>query len=459
MPLPPGGYLSNSSSDLDIVKEFLRQNPSAGRTLLERHTGWSQHKTNKMLKAARAARGTVTKPQEKVISVDDLQQRLVAALQESPRTQIELCESLDCRPSEVRELLVSVEGVKREGDKFWIEKVAPEMPEALRADREARRAKEEAKSTKEKYDALLEQHEKLEQQLEFALHLKASFSPARITKNESLSTGQATAIALASDWHVGQRVDASTVSGLNEFNPDIAERRAKNFFRNLLSLVRKERQEVAIETLVLWLGGDFLSNVIHPELLETNYLSPFQEAELAQNLLAGGLKLLQDDGEFEKIVVVCNSGNHGRATQKIHHASETLNSHEHAIFWNLRRNFPALDWQIATGYFHYIQIYDQLHRFHHGHNTKYGGGIGGITIPLIKFVHRANQQRNAAHDWLGHYHQLTRHQDFTINGSLVGFDAYALSIGARPERPQQAFQLIDAKRGFTIAAPILLEDV
>lgn len=267
-------------------------------------------------------------------------------------------------------------------------------------------------------------------------------------------------IALASDFHVGQRVDPRTVNYLNEFNPDIAERRVGNYFTNLLKLVKKERQDVEIRNLVLWLGGDFISGYIHDELIETNYMTPFQEAEFAQNLLAGGLKMLGDKGKFEKITVVCSTGNHGRATKKVHHGSETNNSYEHFIYWNLRKNLadPVFHWQVAEGYFTYVDIYDKLYRFHHGHSVRFMGGIGGLSIPMQKFVHRADQQRPAAHSFCGHFHQQGFYPDFTVNGSLVGFDSYALSIGARPERPQQVFRLLDPKRNFTVCAPILLDE-
>ena len=44
------------------------------------------------------------------------------------------------------------------------------------------------------------------------------------------------------------------------------------------------------------------------------------------------------------------------------------------------------------------------------------------------------------------------------NGSLIGFNAYALSIKARFEPPQQAFFLIDAERKRkTGAFPIFVE--
>lgn len=338
--------------------------------------------------------------------------------------------------------------------------VSDGLEKQIEGDRAQRRQKGEIEDLRNKYDQLLKTNEELEERLELAYHLEENFKPAKIKIDATATDSQATVIALASDWHVGQRIDPRTVNYLNEYNPDIAEKRAGRYFTNLLKLVKKERVAVEIKNLVLWLGGDLISNTIHEELLETNYMSPFQEAEFAQNLIAGGLKMLADKGKFEKITVVCSTGNHGRSTKKVHHGTETVNSYEHFIYWQLRKQLtdPVFDWRVADGYFTYVEIYDKLYRFHHGHNVKYGGGIGGVTIPMLKFCHRANQQRHAAHDFVGHFHQLFRHSDFTINGSLCGFDSYALSIGARPERPQQAFQLVDSRHQMTIAAPILVED-
>jgi hypothetical protein len=44
------------------------------------------------------------------------------------------------------------------------------------------------------------------------------------------------------------------------------------------------------------------------------------------------------------------------------------------------------------------------------------------------------------------------------NGSLIGFNPFAVSIGAKYEPPQQAFFLVDSKRGKTASYPIWVED-
>ena len=94
-------------------------------------------------------------------------------------------------------------------------------------------------------------------------------------------------------------------------------------------------------------------------------------------------------------------------------------------------------------------------RFFHGDALKYGGGIGGLSIPLIKYLHRKDEQRKADFNFLGHFHQLLYPTHAScVNGSLIGLSAYGYKIGFKPERPAQAFTLLDEKRGFTIKIPI-----
>ncbi len=95
-------------------------------------------------------------------------------------------------------------------------------------------------------------------------------------------------------------------------------------------------------------------------------------------------------------------------------------------------------------------------RFQHGHMVKYGGGVGGLTIPLNKAIAQWNRGKHADLDVLGHFHQMFDGGNFIVNGSLIGYDSFALSIKASYEKPKQALFLIDRKRGRTFTCPILL---
>jgi hypothetical protein len=266
--------------------------------------------------------------------------------------------------------------------------------------------------------------------------------------------GTATAVLLASDWHVGERVDSHSVCGLNEYSPDIARLRAQNFFNNSLSLIEKERSQRDIDDCVLWLGGDLITGYIHEELEESNHLSPTEEIILCQELIESGLNLIKS--EVQNVTVVCNYGNHGRTGKKKRISTGAKNSYEWLLYQHMANRRADVNWHVSSGYFAYLNVYDFLLRFHHGDGIKYQGGIGGVTVPLIKFVGRANTQRRATLDIVGHFHTLTFHSSFVVNGSLIGVTPYSVSSGFPYERPQQGFLLIDAEHGVVSQAPILV---
>jgi hypothetical protein len=267
---------------------------------------------------------------------------------------------------------------------------------------------------------------------------------------------EATALILASDWHVGETVEPDIVNDLNEYNPDIARARSERYFQNALDLIKKEDRAIPIKHIVLWLGGDLITGYIHEELEESNSMSPVQEVLFCQKLIASGLRFLQSNLSFESFKVVCSYGNHGRTTKKIRFNTGAKNSYEWMMYRFLEKDIPELEWHITEGYFTYLRVYDQVLRFHHGDRVKFGGGVGGITIPLNKFIARVNTQRVANLDVLGHFHTLGYGGNHLTNGSLIGPSAYSVHTGCSSERPQQGFLVIDSKYGFNTFAPIVV---
>lgn len=342
----------------------------------------------------------------------------------------------------------------------------PSTSDQIQADRQLRQSQARMKSAQDKYASLLKDHEDAEARLEAMTAISSHVDPVVIRSKKKTSKAEACAIVQASDWHVGERVDPSTVNWINEYNPDIATKRAKRFFTETLRLVRQLRNDREIKTLVLALSGDIITGYIHEELMENNYLSPTEEVLLAQDLIAGGLQLLLDEGEFDRIIVPCNPGNHGRTSIKMKASTSYKNSYEWMMYRSLASYFDKkgdgrLQFEISNGYFTYVQVFDRQLRFHHGDAIRYMGGVGGVTVPLLRFIGQTNKQRWADLDSIGHFHQRTPFAQWTkfqINGSLIGFGAYSQRIAASPEPPMQNFQILEAEKGFTVSAPILVED-
>lgn len=271
---------------------------------------------------------------------------------------------------------------------------------------------------------------------------------------------EATAVVLASDWHVGEFIDPSTIDGVNSYNEDIVNRRATQFFQHTVRLVEIFKKDIEIKTLILALLGDFISNTIHEDLQETNTMLPALEISLAQDLLVSGIQFILDNTDLD-LVIPCHSGNHGRMTKKQRISSEAGNSLEYVMYMNIQKHFknnPRVKMIVSKGYFSHINVYDRIIRFHHGHNISYGGGVGGVTIPINKAIAQWNKTKNVSIDCFGHFHQFTDGGYWVCNGSMIGFNNYAQSIKATYEEPKQTFFLLDAKRGKTIVAPITFED-
>jgi hypothetical protein len=279
-----------------------------------------------------------------------------------------------------------------------------------------------------------------------------------IKSKDKKGTSESTAFLICSDWHCEQRVDPATVSDLNEFNPTICNTRVETLFRKTVDFIKMYQQDTDIDTLVLALLGDFINGNIHDELKESNYMLPIDAAIYAQNMIASGIEYILANSNVN-IKVPCHSGNHPRITKKVHHGTEKGNSLESFIYFNLAqyfRNEPRVEFLIAEGYHSYITVYGRTIRFHHGHNLKFGGGIGGLFVPAFKAISQWDKARPAELDVFGHFHQVKDGGKFICNGSLVGYDTFALAIKAEYEKPKQLFFLYHEELGRTITSPIQL---
>jgi hypothetical protein len=273
---------------------------------------------------------------------------------------------------------------------------------------------------------------------------------------------EATAVLTFSDWHVGEVVQSAQVNGLNEYTPEIAERRAQNAARNAVKLITKEARGVAMKRVVVGLLGDFITGHIHRELIETNAFSPADEAMFATRLLLGTMKyILENTPDYMQFDVVCKSGNHGRMTEQKSIATAEGNSLEAVMYGSLSALLSSerVRFHLSPSYHHYVNIHGVTHRFHHGDEVRYNGGTGTITIPLMKSIAAWDSDLPAHYDVMGHFHNRFMHRKFLINGSLIGVTPYGrFRVKGSSEPPTQSFHLVDSHRGITGHWPIWVLD-
>lgn len=309
--------------------------------------------------------------------------------------------------------------------------------------------------------ALKDEAEELERQNTFLTAIEdyeprpLKINPRR--KKDKRGRNVCVAGALASDWHMEENVQPATVNWLNEYTPEIAQERAARFFRNYHTLIDIQRGGALIDEAILWLGGDLITGYIHPELEEENYLSPIEATELVFDTMVSGIDYLLAKADLRTLHIPCSFGNHGRIHEKKRKASAAKNSYEWGLYHRLRKHYTAkkekrANFLVSDSYHCWVEIGDVALRFSHGDNIGYQGGVGGISIPVNKAIDSWNtlptpespNPRPATCDFMGHFHQYTPTAKFVMNGSLIGWNAYALSIKAKYEEPQQAFFMVDA---------------
>jgi hypothetical protein len=115
-----------------------------------------------------------------------------------------------------------------------------------------------------------------------------------------------------------------------------------------------------------------------------------------------------------------------------------------------------VEFQISNSYHNLFEVYGRRIRFHHGDALRYGGGVGGLYIPVNKAIAQWNKLTPVYLDVFGHWHQEIDGGNFISNGSLIGYNAFALEIKASPEPPQQTCFFIEKTRGKTIVCPVFV---
>lgn len=343
-------------------------------------------------------------------------------------------------------------------------KASPKAAPVLTPDDHLKHAYSQAQERKARTDlksqasALIDENNRLKGLLN-ALRPLEHCSPRLIPTPPEPVKGEAVPLILISDWHVEEEVSIEKMHGLNEFNLDIAAARSRKFFEHSLRLIQLASRDSVIKRAVIGLLGDLFSGAIHPELMEVNQLGPQPAARFAKDLLVGGIQYWLDHSDLD-FEFNCVGGNHGRMTERTRISTNAENSLEVFAFYFLAAEFkdePRVKFRIAPGDMIYSRIFpNYMVRFIHGDQITFGGGVGGVTIPLRKWISRQDKSIRADLTCLGHFHQALDGGDFLLNGSLIGPSPYSQRFGFSPEQPAQQFALIHSRDGGrkSIVAPI-----
>ena len=337
-----------------------------------------------------------------------------------------------------------------------------QVREVILAEQKAKSAGEKSSFAERKYKLLMAEHEKVVSELDALT--RVSLGDVRrfnIKPQKPSKIGGGVPVLVWSDWHSEERVDPRTIGGKNKYTLDIARQRAERIAQASLKLIEQDAQNTEISDVAIFALGDFITGNIHEENVENAQLLPVEAVLFAQGLLESNIDFLLANTPYN-YTVYCKAGNHSRITPKVRASTELGNSLELALYVSMKKRYqdnPRVKFHIEPSYYSIVNIMGQRVRFHHGHAVSYGGGVGGLHIPLRKAIKSWNETARADFDIMGHYHSFLEHATlrYIVNGSLIGYSAYAERVKAVIEPPLQGYCLIHKKYGITRLTPVFAE--
>ena len=323
------------------------------------------------------------------------------------------------------------------------------VSEVLESDYDTLAKKEKTLSLEKRYKESLKEIAKLREFAEVknkTLNHKGTYE---YNSNSKSNKPHVVAVAPLSDVHAGSVVTLEETFGLNEYNIDVCDKRLTCYFNSIVKLITQHSQNVIVDKLIFAPIGDLIDGYIHEEQMMQNELSSIEATIWMKDRLIAGIEFLLSKLEVPLIEIPFVTGNHSRDTDKMYFAKVTETSYETIIADALIKHFEhneRIRVHFNKSNIVFIEnVFGKTLRFEHGHSIKFGGGIGGITIPIIKAI--AKDQVAKKYDCLviGHFHQQFDGGRFVVNGSVIGYNKYAIDHHFEYEEPKQAFFLIDDK--------------
>jgi len=322
------------------------------------------------------------------------------------------------------------------------------------------REKKESRQDRLRQTAAATEIEFLRTQLDNYESLHRQSETHEIVPTKSSGTSESVAIMQWADWHCEEIVHPDSVNGLNEFNPQIAIKRVDALANGAVKLTRIFQKDTHISEYVIQLGGDFITGNIHEENAEVCSEPPVDAISTAQSLLRSAIDFLLNHTKLN-ITFICNVGNHARITKKTHIASEAGNSLETGLYKTLSSIYESekrVKFIIKPSSFIFYEIYNNHMRFFHGHQVRYNNGVGTFAVPLYRKIANLNRTQRADYNFMNHFHQSNFFSEVASNGSLIGYNKFAMDHGFRYELPQQNYCLFNKKwEVLTMKSPIILE--
>jgi len=267
-----------------------------------------------------------------------------------------------------------------------------------------------------------------------------------------------------SDTHHGEIIDPAQINNVNEYNIAIAHRRYKTLVEKTISLCFHHIANPSYPGIVVVLGGDMVSGDIHDELVATNEKEIMACVIDLYGVLVWVIETLRD--KFGQVFLPCVTGNHGRDTHKIRAKGRNFTSFDWLLYQFLAKRFEGdkrVQFHIPDGADALFSVFGYRYLLTHGDQFRGGDGVIGALGPIIRGDHKKrsrNGQIGMSYDTmlLGHWHQLIQLERLVVNGSLCGYNEYAMANNFGFEPPRQALWLTHPDQGITFRMAVNVDD-
>ena len=285
--------------------------------------------------------------------------------------------------------------------------------------------------------------------------------------NDSIPGAPGSPMLFISDIHYGETVDPTQVFHTNEYNCEIAKRRLEHTFEMAVTLLKQHLAHPDYPGITLVLGGDMISGSLHEDIAVSDEIQPIDQAFEVAGIISAGVEFLAR--EFPMVSVYGVPGNHGRITRKPwakFYAQQNLDWAAYkairlgcAQLDNVALNFPAARDVTFT-------VANRSFRLTHGDQFRGGDGVIGAIGPIIRGDMKKRVTASLMpgqpeqYDTLlcGHFHQLVMMPRVIVNGSVKGYDEFALSINVPWEPPQQALWVVHPRHGVVWYMPVMCDE-
>lgn len=344
-----------------------------------------------------------------------------------------------------------------------VQREPEEAPEPLTTeekvdrDREVTRLRARAKEAEAKYESANRENE-VEDRIIGALESRVPLlAPVHAPTFAPRHTGKPeTAVALVSDYHIGEVVSAEETGGLAHYDWETFTRRWQYHVDSIGGICFGKLTGYDLPRLKICMLGDMVSGIIHDELIETAEGTVMEWVIDGGHLIAQGIRQLAN--EFPEVSVDCVVGNHGRMSKQVKFKRRYVN-------WDyLLYNFVALElkdqpnvtFNIPKSFYMLSEVEGHHLLNLHGDNIKSWSGIPwyGITRAVTNLSALLHQQRRTFDIVnLGHFHNagtLDRIDcEMVLNGSAVGGNEFSIGAMFTSTQPRQVMYGVHPDRGRT----------